>query len=231
MDERRVLVRVKRRLDEEPLPEILVEEPRKTADKRQRPDATAAALKLVDTVGSRQWPDEEYGLPVSWFHAAANAAWPNMPPGASLHRLEPMLELREASRRLVGGCLADGSTSVQLIDVDRFESDPSQDCAMPASTSGFTVNGMELIATPCEQSQSQDDFVWDVYALGEPVQHVPAAAVQLQDPVLSLEETDLDELESMDSSDEGGADAWSRRSNSDDGDEPEDRSEWVNTLD
>mmetsp|Transcript_17490 Transcript_17490/g.41515 ORF Transcript_17490/g.41515 Transcript_17490/m.41515 type:complete len:168 (+) Transcript_17490:62-565(+) len=167
MDERRVLVRVKRRLDEDPLPEILLEEPRKDSEKRKRPDATAAALKLVDTVGSRQWPDEEYGLPVAWFHAAANAAWPAMPQGGMLQQTEPMLELREASRRLIGGYAGE---TVQLIDVDR-----SENCPMPAATSGFTINGMELVAEPRPPSP-REDFVWDVYALSD-LQHAPAAAV------------------------------------------------------
>ncbi|CAK9003034.1 unnamed protein product [Durusdinium trenchii] len=184
MDERRpLLVRVKRRLDEEPLPEILVEEPqRKDLDKRVRPDASAAALRLVDTVGSRQWPDEDYGLPASWLHAAANASWPAME--GRLEKLPSLPALQEASRRLIEGCppqlkklrtnhsRSDGGA--MLIDVER-SGENTESLGVEAPTA-FTINGVAMVATP----EKSSDFVWDVYAISDSVTSSLSAAVRLQ---------------------------------------------------
>ena len=218
-----LLVRVKRRLDAEPVPEILVEEPkRRTSDKRVKPDATAAALRLVDTVGSQQWPDEDYGLPASWFHAAANASWPSTMSQGGLQKLPELPALQEASRRMIDS--VDGGT--MLIDVEREDTEmstvPSQ---APAS---FTINGVEMVATEINASP---DFVWDVYALSESVTPEFAASVRLQDPLELDLEDGLDDLGDIDdSSDEGGP--WQQAdSDSDDWQETQDPSNWTDLLD
>eukprot|EP00913_Durusdinium_trenchii_P004359 g4041.t1 len=203
-----------RRLDEEPLPEILVEEPqRKDLDKRVRPDASAAALRLVDTVGSRQWPDEDYGLPASWLHAAANASWPAME--GRLEKLPSLPALQEASRRLIEG--SDGGA--MLIDVER-SGENTESLGVEAPTA-FTINGVAMVATP----EKSSDFVWDVYAISDSVTSSLSAAVRLQD---TLDHDAEDALESMsdidDSSEEG-------RDQSSDEEGEEDVPNWTNELD
>ncbi|CAK9003035.1 unnamed protein product [Durusdinium trenchii] len=196
MDERRpLLVRVKRRLDEEPLPEILVEEPqRKDLDKRVRPDASAAALRLVDTVGSRQWPDEDYGLPASWLHAAANASWPAME--GRLEKLPSLPALQEASRRLIEG--SDGGA--MLIDVER-SGENTESLGVEAPTA-FTINGVAMVATP----EKSSDFVWDVYAISDSVTSSLSAAVRLQDTLDHDAEDALESMSDIDDSSEEGRD-------------------------
>eukprot|EP00435_Cladocopium_sp_Y103_P049786 s394_g15.t1 len=221
-----LLVRVKRRLDEEPLPEILMEEPRRSSDKRVRPDATAAALRLVDSVGSQQWPDEEYGLPASWFHAAANASWPSTMPEGCLQKLPAVPSLHEASRRMIESW--DGGT--MLIDVDREDTEMSGVPTQEAAPASFTINGVEMVATAAPAIKSSAEFVWDVYALSDTPAPNLAASLRLQDPLELDLEDGLDDLEDIDdSSDEGrpcGPD-----SDSDDWHETQDHSNWTDVLD
>eukprot|EP00930_Biecheleria_cincta_P102295 TRINITY_DN93988_c0_g1_i1.p1 TRINITY_DN93988_c0_g1~~TRINITY_DN93988_c0_g1_i1.p1 ORF type:complete len:258 (-),score=52.77 TRINITY_DN93988_c0_g1_i1:43-816(-) len=257
MGDHRLLVRVKRRRDEEPLPEIILEGPR-TRTKHFRPDASAAALRLVDSIGSRQWPDEESSLPASWFRAAADASWlpSGIKPYSSLqaesasesaaaagsfwHQLHSRPELYETSRRSVEGSAGE---MVQLIDVERPMPEASQ---QHRPLTGFTIDGMELLATPCSVAptrlpgQSAGDFVWDVYAVSDsPAMFASSASLQLGD-CPSLEDDDaLEDLDDIDDSSDAGCDsddAWRGCSSSDGEDvhRQEDRSQlaaWVDVLD
>eukprot|EP00931_Biecheleriopsis_adriatica_P073428 TRINITY_DN47710_c0_g1_i1.p1 TRINITY_DN47710_c0_g1~~TRINITY_DN47710_c0_g1_i1.p1 ORF type:complete len:253 (+),score=64.25 TRINITY_DN47710_c0_g1_i1:70-828(+) len=248
--EPRLLVRVKRRRDEEPLPEILVEDPAPRADsaaKRLRPDAAAAALRLVDSVGSRQWPDEEDALPASWLRAAAHSTGSTSSVGGTFwQKLNALPELHEAGRRLVGGSTGE---AVQLIDVER---PGGREASGPQLLTGFTIDGVEMFASPCGPPSSgedadMEDFVWDVYTLSDdPPASAASASVRLLEPMFGMDEnaTALEDLEDIDdsqsSSEEGDSrfgGGWRAGSSSEDEmglHEPEDRSKldtWIDAMD
>lgn len=155
--EARVLVRVKRRRDEEPLPEIVVEAP-PASSKRSRADAAAAALRLVDSVPSGGWPSEDGGgLPLSWFRAAADATWgpaardrqEQLPPAAFAPQAACGSSLREARRQVVAGALGE---PVHLIDVEQrsMQVDRPRPPPQVVAPSIFTLDGQEMVATPAQ---------------------------------------------------------------------------------
>eukprot|EP00747_Dinoflagellata_sp_TGD_P027823 gnl/TRDRNA2_/TRDRNA2_132844_c0_seq1.p1 gnl/TRDRNA2_/TRDRNA2_132844_c0~~gnl/TRDRNA2_/TRDRNA2_132844_c0_seq1.p1 ORF type:complete len:259 (+),score=44.68 gnl/TRDRNA2_/TRDRNA2_132844_c0_seq1:56-832(+) len=194
MGEPPLLIRVKRRRDDEPIPELVVDAPAK----RHQADASAAALRLVDSVACGRWTPEEEGLPLSWLRAAAGAGPWGAPLPSSASRLsgahavppsdwvsESRPILQEVQRRLLPTATSEHD-QVQLIDVEnigKLGQQPSPygyENASPA-TSVFTVDGMQMVATPVAQhagghptsgqsaaheecESGADEYVWDIYA-------------------------------------------------------------------
>merc|ERR1719324_730711 len=172
MSETQMLVRVKRRRDEDPIPELRIEAPAK----RNRPTASAAALRLVDSVSSAQWDFSE-GIPASWLHAAASAEWGAQAPLSQPPRqvnADEML-LQESRRQMVAAAFGE---TVQLIDVDRVSMEPEAAAPQQIPSSIFTIDGQPLVAVSSDASascssgypsnrNSDDMFVWDVYAMSD----------------------------------------------------------------
>lgn len=173
-----LLVRVKRRLNEEPVPNLVVEVPQPTG-KRRKLDSTSAQLRLLDTVGVAEWWFES-GLPCSWSKAAnACADWPVSPGRSSTQDAgrcdQGSIEgrkLREAGRSVV---LGNAGEPVQLVDIDATRTS-MKETAPTQAFSGFLIDGQPLVAVPTgapEQASTCDEeddsnFVWDVYAPSEP---------------------------------------------------------------
>jgi len=211
-DAPRLLIRVKRSLDAEPIPELLVEQgepPPKS--KRVRLGASGAALRLVDTVTPSCWSFED-GLPVSWLHAAASAEWG---PARQLPLLEPSETwpiLRESSRRTVS---AEVGEAVQLIDVEPVL-EPSKKLAAGMAPPQFTVDGQPLLTAttplysgglsgPAHEVKlaNADEFVWDVYAMSEQCANAQfgiGGALVWIDPLSALDAEDAHDLEDIDDS-------------------------------
>lgn len=255
MDDQHLLIRVKRALDAEPIPEIVVEGPRVSA-KRQRPDAAAAALRLVDTVASGQW-NLEGGLPTSWLRAASCAAWgaplAQAPPLAHLANGDvPMSDqrpaLQEAGRQTVTASLG---ASIQLIDVEPV---PKNAPRAPSQPLTFTIDGQELLPVDAEHKSRQDDpavfsggceaasggFLWDVYAPVDSTWNGQLEGagfrtfVRLAAPLLSDE--DLDDLEDIDDSQSDMSDPWvhggaGAGSSSEEDFDPQEDKPWMHELD
>mmetsp|Transcript_77619 Transcript_77619/g.231278 ORF Transcript_77619/g.231278 Transcript_77619/m.231278 type:complete len:262 (-) Transcript_77619:9-794(-) len=227
----RVIVRVKRLRDEEPLPELVMEAPPVSA-KRSRADAAAAALRLVDSVPSGGWPGgDDGGLPLSWFRAAADATWgpatweqqERCPPTGPPPTISSSL-LREANRQMVTGASGE---PVQLIDVEpsSLAAIPSRPAQVPAA-SIFTLGGQPLVATPtgvaqpppaaagCDEDTIEGDFVWDVYTLSDCSPKVGhgfgGAHLKLSAPVFDVDSDALEDLNDIDDS-QSEADSWEDR--------------------
>lgn len=249
------LVRVKRRRNAEPVPELLVQ-PFTVAAKRRRADAT---LRLVDSVGSAGWCFDG-GLPANWMQGSSIASETAAHPGGQNSTFDapcPQQRVfREASRRIVVGTYGE---PVQLVDVEQFWEQPPQRKNLVSSV--FMVDGQALVATPTglpaggtQQAEwiapksadnEDEEFVWDVYALSDYALGGPdygtaafSARVQLAAPVFE-EEEGLEEFEDLedidDSQSEGGSWAGSgapHTSSSDAGfeDGDEDRP-WADVLD
>lgn len=247
-----LLVRVKRRRDEEPVKELLVQQHVPDA-KRRRPDT---ALRLVDSVESCGWSFET-GLPASWMRdaPAPSESTPSLGcPRQSSERGPAHCVFRESQRRMVAGTFGE---PVQLVDLERVvEQAPPIQKPVPSI---FTLDGMPLVATPSESSRTVsqevqqrdrsvfdiDDpeaFVWDVYALSDSALGgldggFPgfSARVQLTAPVFDDEAFDeLEDLEDIDDS-QSDVESWAgsgapNDSSSAEGLEDDDR-RWVDALD
>lgn len=184
-----LVVRVKRRREDEPTADLVVE----ATAKRHHMDASSIAMRLVDTVAPGQWSFDE-GLPTSWLKAAAHSGtWgevlrrlPNVD-SSSYGAERPRPALQEVERRRLPGTCAVGGVSVQLIDVEPVSHQSQLQWTSPMSASMlsaalgapppssiFTCDGVPLVSSKVVEPQSalgaherrsdqEGDFVWDVY--------------------------------------------------------------------
>mmetsp|Transcript_10313 Transcript_10313/g.27505 ORF Transcript_10313/g.27505 Transcript_10313/m.27505 type:complete len:262 (-) Transcript_10313:63-848(-) len=257
--ETQVLVRVKRPRDAEPVPELVVEAPTGRS-KRSRGDASAAALRLVDSV---PYGSDDDGLPLSLLRAASQAQWP-LPPlpqrPAPDWRPLPAAQaslFQESRRRVVEGCRA--GELVQLIDVE-LETEPKSLLSQggwgeeaaeaehappfpPAAPTVFTIGGMAMVATPTPAAPARSphggsggDYVWDIYALSERAPEHAAAEMPGCGGLVRLAAPFFDEGEDwsdFDDIDDSQSDGGLVGSGSDSEHSLQDRSEraWADVLD
>eukprot|EP00927_Polykrikos_kofoidii_P050096 TRINITY_DN44034_c0_g1_i1.p1 TRINITY_DN44034_c0_g1~~TRINITY_DN44034_c0_g1_i1.p1 ORF type:complete len:316 (-),score=47.82 TRINITY_DN44034_c0_g1_i1:61-1008(-) len=112
----RMLVRVKRRLDDESIPELIVKDVAQGSEtKRLRPDGATLALRLVDSVGCGQWHFDG-GLPHTWLRAAADATWRQLPSAPSAANRNRTASLESALAAVGAG---DGGVRPVLREVAR----------------------------------------------------------------------------------------------------------------